>query len=54
MVGAEQVLVISPETDHHKKIDAAICKCGLNSYCCEKFDEANLPGQTEIQRGVLP
>ena len=42
MVGAEQVLVVSPETDHHKKIDAATCKCGLNSYCCEKFDEARI------------
>lgn len=42
MVGAEQVLVISPETEHHKKIDAAICKCGLSSYFCTKFDEARI------------
>lgn len=42
MVGAEQVLVISPETEHYKKIDAAIHRCVLGFYCCAKFDEARI------------
>jgi len=42
MVGAEQVLVISPETEHHKKVDAAMHKCGLSSYCCQRFDEPRI------------
>jgi two-component system response regulator PilR (NtrC family) len=40
MFSAEQVLVISPETEHHKKINAAMLKCGINLLCCEKFGEA--------------
>jgi len=40
MFSAEQVLVISPETEHHKKINAAMHKCGMNSLYCKKFDEA--------------
>jgi two-component system response regulator PilR (NtrC family) len=42
MVGAKQVLVISPEAGHHKEIDAAMHKCGLSSYCCQKLDEARI------------
>jgi two-component system, NtrC family, response regulator PilR len=40
MNSVEQVLVISPETEHHEKINVAIHRCGLNSFCCKKFDEA--------------
>ena len=42
MVSAKQVLVISPEEGHHKKIDAAMHKCGLSTYSCQKFDEARI------------
>jgi DNA-binding NtrC family response regulator len=42
MKSVEQVLVISPETEHYKKISATIDKCGLRSYCCKKFDEARI------------
>jgi two-component system, NtrC family, response regulator PilR len=42
MISIEQVLVISPEIEHHGKINAAVNKCGLSSFCCKKFDEAQL------------
>ncbi len=42
MISAEQVLVISPETEHHEKINATMNKCGLSSFCCKKFDEARI------------
>ncbi len=40
MNSVEQVLVISPETEHHEKINAAMHRCGLRSCSCKKFDEA--------------
>ena len=40
MNSVEQVLVISPETEHHEKINAAMHRCGLSSCSCKKFDEA--------------
>ena len=42
MAGANQVLVISPEKEHHEKITAAMNKCGLTSVCCMKIDEARI------------
>ncbi|HMD06818.1 MAG TPA: hypothetical protein VKH63_04740 [Candidatus Acidoferrum sp.] len=42
MVGINQVLVISPEKEHHEKISAAMNKCGLSSIRCKKFDEARI------------
>lgn len=40
MNSVEQVLVISPEAEHHEKITVAMHRCGLNSFSCKKFDEA--------------
>ena len=37
---SEQVLVISPETEHHERINEALQRCGLTSISCKKFDEA--------------
>jgi DNA-binding NtrC family response regulator len=42
MASVNQVLVISPEEEHHEKINAAMNKCGLSSICCKKFDEARI------------
>jgi hypothetical protein len=42
MISVEQVLVISPETEHHEKINAAVNKCGLSSFCGKKFNEARI------------
>lgn len=42
MISVEQVLVISPETEHHEKINAAVNKCGLSSFRCKKFNEARI------------
>jgi two-component system response regulator PilR (NtrC family) len=40
MTGVEGVLVISPEPEHHEKINAAMQKCGLHLCSCNKFDDA--------------
>ena len=40
MNSVEQVLVISPEAEHHEKINVAIHRCGLSSFGCKKLDEA--------------
>ena len=32
--------MISPEAEHHEKINAAMPRCGLSSFSCKKFDEA--------------
>jgi two-component system, NtrC family, response regulator PilR len=42
MASVNQVLVISPEKEHHEKITAAMNKCGVLSVCCMKFDEARI------------
>ena len=42
MAGPNQVLVISPEKEHHEEITSAMNKCGLTSICCMKFDEARI------------
>jgi DNA-binding NtrC family response regulator len=42
MTSVNQVLVISREKEHHEKINAAMCKCGLSAICCTKFDEAQI------------
>jgi DNA-binding NtrC family response regulator len=42
MANVNQVLVISPEKEHHEKITAAMNRCGLSSVCCMKFDEARI------------
>jgi DNA-binding NtrC family response regulator len=42
MANVNQVLVISPEKEHHEKITAAMNRCGLISVCCMKFDEARI------------
>jgi len=42
MVSVNQVLVISPEKEHHEKINAAMNKCGLSAVYCMKFDEARI------------
>jgi DNA-binding NtrC family response regulator len=36
----EQVLVISPETEHRERISEALHRCGLTSISCKRFDEA--------------
>jgi DNA-binding NtrC family response regulator len=40
MITVDQVLVISPETEHREKIMAAMHRCGLSSCTCKKFGEA--------------
>jgi len=40
MSSIDQVLVISPEADHHQKISGAVQRCGLGSICCREFVEA--------------
>ncbi len=40
MISVEQVLVISPETEHHEKINVAMHRCGLSAFSCKKLDEA--------------
>jgi two-component system, NtrC family, response regulator PilR len=40
MISVDRVLVISPETEHHEKINAAMHRCGLSSFNCKKFGEA--------------
>jgi two-component system response regulator PilR (NtrC family) len=47
MPSVNQVLVISPEKEHHERINAAMIRCGLNSICCLKFDEARVFMTTE-------
>ena len=42
MANVNQVLVISPEKEHHVKITAAMNRCGLLSICCAKFVEAQI------------
>jgi two-component system response regulator PilR (NtrC family) len=42
MGSVNQVLVISPEKEHHERISAAMSKCGLSSISCMKFDEARI------------
>ena len=42
MVTVNQVLVISPEQEHHERINAAMNRCGLGYICCRKFDEARV------------
>lgn len=42
MISVNQVLVVSPEKEDQEKINAAMNKCGLNSICCKKFDEARV------------
>ena len=42
MAGVNQVLVISPEKEHHEKITAAMNHCGVLSICCMKFAEARM------------
>jgi two-component system response regulator PilR (NtrC family) len=42
MANVNQVLVISPEKEHHEKITAAMHRCGLISVCCMKLDEARI------------
>lgn len=36
----ERVLVISPETEDHERINEALHRCGLTFISCKKFDEA--------------
>jgi two-component system, NtrC family, response regulator PilR len=40
MISVGPVLVISPEPEHHEKINAAMHRCGLSSFCCKQFGEA--------------
>jgi DNA-binding NtrC family response regulator len=40
MINHDHVLVISPETEHHKKINTMMKKCGFSVFGCTKFDEA--------------
>ena len=40
MSSIDQVLVISPEADHHQKISGAVERCGLGSIYCKEFVEA--------------
>jgi len=40
MSSINQVLVISPEADHHQKISGAVERCGLGSIYCKEFVEA--------------
>ena len=42
VISAEQVLVISPDADHHEKIRAVAQGLGLGSICCRKFVEARI------------
>ncbi len=42
MTSIEQVLVISPEAEHHEKINVVMHRCGLSSFSCKKFDEARM------------
>jgi two-component system, NtrC family, response regulator PilR len=42
MSSVNQVLVISPEKEHHERITAAMNKCRLVSICCVKLDEARI------------
>lgn len=42
MTSVSQVLVISPEQEHHEKINAAMNKCGLSSICCKQLGEARI------------
>src|ERR1700686_4980745 len=42
MASVNQVLVISPEKEHHEKITAAMNRCGLISVCRLKLDEARV------------
>jgi hypothetical protein len=42
MTSVNQVLVISPEKEHHERINAAMNRCGLRAICCMKFDEAQI------------
>ncbi len=40
MISLEQVLVISPEANHHEKIREAVQRCGLGSVYCTKLVDA--------------
>jgi DNA-binding NtrC family response regulator len=42
VISAEQILVISPDADHHEKIKAIAQRFGLGSICCRKFVEARI------------
>jgi hypothetical protein len=42
MISVNQVLVISPEKEHHEKINAAMNKCSWSSISCKKFEEARI------------
>ena len=42
MMSVNQVLVISPEQEHHERINAAMNKCGLTAISCKKIDEARV------------
>ena len=42
MISVNQVLVISPDREHHERINAAMNKCGLSSISCKKFEEARI------------
>ena len=42
MTSVNPVLVISPEKEHHEKINAAMSKCGLSSISCMTFEEARI------------
>jgi len=42
MSGAERVLVISPETEHRTKINAAVQKYGLGSISCGSLADAEV------------
>ena len=42
MASVNQVLVISPEKEHHVKITATMNRCGVLSICCAKFVEARI------------
>jgi DNA-binding NtrC family response regulator len=40
MISVDQVLVISPDTEHHEEINKTMLRCGLSSFNCRKFGEA--------------
>jgi len=40
MTSAEHVLIISPETEHHEKINASAKKHGMDTLWCRRFEEA--------------
>jgi hypothetical protein len=42
MISVNQVLVISPEKEHHEKINVAMNKCSWSSISCKKFEEARI------------